>query len=121
MFAGGGVDRAAIVDTRTRPAAEHSRVQASQPQDTQDMLRPYQFDNECVQSKCKHANSCGKVENLSLFHLNMLRFILSDSVAPNQSILSRLAEKTDRSRDGVTLKTLALQGENSVDFFQEIF
>ena len=40
MFAGGGVDRAAIVDTRTRPAAEHSRVQASQPQDTQDMLRP---------------------------------------------------------------------------------
>ena len=50
MFAGGGVDRAAIVDTRTRPAAEHSRVQASQPQDTQDMLRPQQFDNECVQS-----------------------------------------------------------------------
>ena len=40
MFAGGGVDRAAIVDARTRPATEHSRVQASQPQDTQDMLRP---------------------------------------------------------------------------------
>ena len=49
----------------------------------------------------------------------MLRFILSDSVAPNQSILSRLAEKTDRSRDGVTLKTLALQGENYVAFFRK--